>query len=54
MSDVNAMTSSLGSSPLYGGRPAFAEVAAEQLDAVYRYLVYLTGDRSAAARSPVR
>ena len=30
------------------GRPGFADVVAEQLDAVYRYLVYLTGDRSAA------
>src|SRR5438552_14320978 len=29
------------------GQP-FAEVVAENLDAVYRYLVYLTGDRSAA------
>jgi RNA polymerase sigma-70 factor (ECF subfamily) len=47
MSDVNAATPSLDA-PLYGGRPGFAEVAAEQLDAVYRYLVYLTGDRSAA------
>src|SRR3954451_9391763 len=48
MSDVNAVTSSLDSAPLFGGRPGFAEVAAEQLDAVYRYLVYLTGDRAAA------
>src|SRR4051812_4583590 len=48
MSDVNAVTSALDSPPLFGGRPGFAEVAAEQLDAVYRYLVYLTGDRSAA------
>ncbi|MBV8563395.1 MAG: RNA polymerase sigma factor [Actinobacteria bacterium] len=30
------------------GAPPFAEVVAEHLDAVYRYLVYLTGDRSAA------
>lgn len=30
------------------GAPAFADVVAEHLDAVYRYLVYLTGDRSAA------
>jgi RNA polymerase sigma-70 factor (ECF subfamily) len=29
-------------------KPGFAEVVAEQLDAVYRYLVYLTGDRNAA------
>src|SRR3954469_12002765 len=47
MSDMNAAASSIGT-PLYGGRPGFAEVAAEQLDAVFRYLVYLTGDRSAA------
>ena len=26
----------------------FADVVAEHLDAVYRYLVYLTGDRAAA------
>ena len=30
------------------GRPSFDDVVAEQLDSVYRYLVYLTGDRSAA------
>lgn len=30
------------------GAPAFADVVAEHLDAVYRYLVYLTGDRAAA------
>src|SRR5205809_545602 len=29
-------------------RSGFAEIAAEQLDAVYAYVVYLTGDRSAA------
>jgi RNA polymerase sigma-70 factor (ECF subfamily) len=45
---VNAASTSLDAPPLVSGRPAFAEVAAEQLDAVYRYLVYLTGDRSAA------
>jgi RNA polymerase sigma-70 factor (ECF subfamily) len=28
--------------------PPFADVVAEHLDAVYRYLVYLTGDRAAA------
>jgi RNA polymerase sigma factor (sigma-70 family) len=48
MSDVNAASSSLDAPRFVGGRPGFAEVAAEQLDAVYRYLVYLTGDRSAA------
>ena len=34
--------------PAAVGAPAFADVVAEHLDAVYRYLVYLTGDRSAA------
>jgi RNA polymerase sigma-70 factor (ECF subfamily) len=33
---------------MVAGRPGFAEVVAQELDAVYRYLVYLTGDRSAA------
>jgi RNA polymerase sigma-70 factor, ECF subfamily len=33
---------------MLAGRPGFAEVVALELDAVYRYLVYLTGDRSAA------
>ncbi len=45
---VNAATSSLEAPRFLTPRPVFAEVAAEQLDAVYRYLVYLTGDRSAA------
>jgi DNA-directed RNA polymerase specialized sigma24 family protein len=45
---VNAASTPLDAPVLAGGRPGFAEVAAEQLDAVYRYLVYLTGDRSAA------
>src|SRR5439155_23840690 len=45
---VNAATASLDAPRLLSARPAFAEVAAEQLDAAYRYLVYLTGDRSAA------
>jgi RNA polymerase sigma factor (sigma-70 family) len=45
---VNAVSTSLDAPPVLGARPSFAEVAAEQLDAVYRYLVYLTGDRSAA------
>jgi RNA polymerase sigma-70 factor, ECF subfamily len=44
---VNAASTSLDAPPL-AARPGFAEVAAEQLDAVYRYLVYLTGDRAAA------
>src|SRR3954449_6586978 len=34
--------------PRAGAQPSFDEVVAEQLDRVYRYLVYLTGDRSAA------
>jgi RNA polymerase sigma factor (sigma-70 family) len=33
---------------MVAGRPGFAEVVAQELDAVYRYLVYITGDRSAA------
>jgi RNA polymerase sigma-70 factor, ECF subfamily len=45
--DVNALPASLDSPPAFGA-PAFADVVAEHLDAVYRYLVYLTGDRSAA------
>jgi RNA polymerase sigma-70 factor (ECF subfamily) len=45
---VNAASPSLDAPPLVGRRPGFAEVAAEELDAVYRYLVYLTGDRAAA------
>ena len=34
--------------PRHVGSPAFADVVAEHLDAVYGYLVYLTGDRAAA------
>jgi RNA polymerase sigma-70 factor, ECF subfamily len=45
---VNAASTSLDAPPLVAGRPGFAEVAAQELDAVYRYLVYLTGDRAAA------
>jgi RNA polymerase sigma-70 factor (ECF subfamily) len=48
MKDVNAASTSLDAPPRFAGRPTFAEVAAEQLDAVYRYLVFLTGDRTAA------
>jgi RNA polymerase sigma factor (sigma-70 family) len=44
---VNALPASLDA-PAAFGAPAFADVVAEHLDAVYRYLVYLTGDRSAA------
>jgi RNA polymerase sigma-70 factor (ECF subfamily) len=46
--DVNAASTSLDAPRVLGTRPSFAEVAADQLDAVYRYLVFLTGDRSAA------
>jgi len=45
---VNAASTSLDAPPSLGARTGFAEVVAEQLDAVYGYLVYLTGDRSAA------
>jgi RNA polymerase sigma factor (sigma-70 family) len=48
MKGVNAVSTSLDASRAIGAPPAFAEVAAEQLDSVYRYLVYLTGDRAAA------
>lgn len=44
---VNAASTSLDLAALRA-RPGFAETVAEQLDAVYRYLVYLTGDRAAA------
>ncbi len=47
MKGVNAVSTSLDPRAL-AAPPAFADVAAEQLDAVYRYLVYLTGDRAAA------
>jgi len=47
MRDVNALPASLEHPPQVGA-PAFADVVAEHLDAVYRYLVYLTGDRTAA------
>ena len=45
---VNAASSTLDALPSLSARSGFAEIAAEHLDAVYRYLVYLTGDRSAA------
>jgi RNA polymerase sigma-70 factor (ECF subfamily) len=44
---MNAATQTLRL-PRAGERPSFDAVVAEQLDAVYRYLVYLTGDRAAA------
>jgi RNA polymerase sigma-70 factor (ECF subfamily) len=34
--------------PRAGAQPSFDAVVAEHLDGVYRYLVYLTGDRAAA------
>jgi len=43
---VNAVSTTLDAR--LGPRPSFAEIATDQLDAVYRYLVFLTGDRSAA------
>jgi RNA polymerase sigma-70 factor (ECF subfamily) len=46
--DVNAVSTSLDAPAARSARPGFAEVAADQLDSVYRYLVFLTGDRSAA------
>jgi RNA polymerase sigma-70 factor (ECF subfamily) len=45
--NVNAASSTVGL-PRAGAAPSFDAVVAEQLDGVYRYLVYLTGDRSAA------
>lgn len=47
MRGVNALPASL-EPPRHAGAPVFADVVAEHLDAVYRYLVYLTGDRAAA------
>jgi RNA polymerase sigma-70 factor (ECF subfamily) len=48
MKGVNAVSTSLDAPRALAAPPAFADVAAEQLDSVYRYLVYLTGDRAAA------
>jgi RNA polymerase sigma-70 factor, ECF subfamily len=45
--EVNAIQASLDAPPALGP-PAFADVVADHLDGVYRYLVYLTGDRSVA------
>lgn len=47
MKPVNAMPAALAA-PRPGRSEPFADVVAENLDAVYRYLVYLTGDRAAA------
>ena len=46
--DVNAVSTLLEPRTVLGARPSFDAVAADHLDAVYRYLVFLTGDRSAA------
>jgi RNA polymerase sigma-70 factor, ECF subfamily len=47
MSDVNALPAAV-QPPRHVGSSAFADVVADHLDAVYGYLVYLTGDRAAA------
>jgi RNA polymerase sigma-70 factor (ECF subfamily) len=47
MKGVNALPVAVRP-PRRVGAPPFADVVAEHLDAVYRYLVYLTGDRAAA------
>src|SRR6201993_2330161 len=47
MSDVTALPAAVQPPGRVGAQP-FADVVAEHLDAVYRYLVYLTGDRAAA------
>jgi RNA polymerase sigma factor, sigma-70 family len=46
--DVNAVSTPLDAPSARTAQPGFADVAADQLDAVFRYLVFLTGDRSAA------
>src|SRR6516162_6713260 len=47
MKAVNALPAAVRP-PVRVAAPPFADVVAENLDAVYRYLVYLTGDRAAA------
>ena len=47
MKDVNAVSTSLPAIRL-GARPSFASVAEAELDAVHRYLLFLTGDRAVA------
>ena len=47
MKAVNALPAAVRP-PARVAAPPFADVVAEHLDAVYRYLVYLTGDRVAA------
>ena len=46
--DVNAVSTPLDAPSARTAQPGFADVAADQLDAVFRYLVFLTGDRAAA------
>jgi RNA polymerase sigma-70 factor (ECF subfamily) len=46
MKAVNAVSTSWPG--LYVGRPTFAAVAETELDAVHRYLLFLTGNRSVA------
>jgi RNA polymerase sigma factor (sigma-70 family) len=46
MRAVNAVTSPW--SGVHADRPTFAEVAERELDAVHRYLVFLTGNRAVA------
>lgn len=46
MRGVNALPATVAAGRV--GTPPFADVVSEHLDAVYRYLVYLTGDRGAA------
>jgi RNA polymerase sigma-70 factor (ECF subfamily) len=46
--DVNAVSTVVDARPALGEQPSFDDVAAAHLDAVYRYIVFLTGDRAAA------
>src|SRR6184192_3186213 len=46
MKDVNAVTTTLPALPSV--RPSFASVAESELDAVHRYLLFLTGNRAVA------
>jgi len=45
---VNAASTTLDAPAALGRRAGFDDVVAAELDAVYGYLVYLTGDRTAA------
>src|SRR5207237_7259815 len=45
---VSAVTESVPLRRIGPARPAFARVAEEELDAVHRYLLFLTGDRALA------